>query len=413
MKKYCVLLFVVLTTVVSAQTITFNGQIRERSELDGRAFAVGTHLDVYHLLRTRLGATAMLDSHLTAVIEVQDARSFGQTRSTLNSGSPAFDLRQAYIDIREIGGLPVELKLGRQGLAYANERFLSRVEWSNFTQSFDAAVASIGDASLKIDLLGAALARNPNTTAYKRDLFLVGTYCVWKPAELKASVQACYLFDNPSTGDTIQQNRHTAGLYTNGTFGALDYEVEGAVQFGDYTLSRGVEARKEELTIASSLIGVRAGYTFTDMAGLRVGIGYDRLSGQNPDAPDRYSTFDPLYGLSHNFYGYMDFVDNVTQTKRLGLQDMMLRLSIAPTSAMKLFADLHQFSLATDPQRVIRGSAFSQQIGRELDLTASFKATSALNIMAGYSVFDGDRDRYVARGRKTTQWGYVSLIVGI
>jgi hypothetical protein len=414
MKTCFALLFIALATTASAQNIKFTGQVRERSELDGRSFVVGTNPDAYHLLRSRLGATAMLDSQITAFVELQDARSFGQTGSTFNVGSPAFDLHQAYIDIRKIGGLPLELKLGRQAFGYANERFLSKVEWNNFGQSFDAAVVGVGDGGLKADIIGAALARNPNTTAYKRDVFLAGTWCAWKPAEVKASVQAFYLFDDPNTGDTIRQNRHTAGLYTNGTFGPLDYEVDGAMQFGDYTTVQHISASEvmtKERTISASMIGVRAGYLFTDLASLRLGVGYDRLSGQNPDASDKYGTFNPLYGLVHKFYGYMDFLDNVAQTRGLGLQDMMLQLSISPVSAMKLSADLHQFALATDPQKVVPGSSFSQQIGRELDLTASFKATDALNVTAGYSVFDGDPDRYVARGRKTTQWGYVMTTV--
>jgi hypothetical protein len=417
MKTLVALLLVAMTTVASAQSIKLNGQIRERSEIDARSFTVGTNPDVYHLLRTRFGATSTIDSQITAVVELQDARSFGQTQSTFNNGSPAFDLRQAYIDIRRIGGLPLELKLGRQTLAYANERLLSKVEWSNFAQSFDAAVASLGNADLKVDLLGAALARNPNTTAYKRDVFLAGAWCAWKPAEVKASVQAYYLFDDPNTGDTIRQNRHTAGLYTNGTFGSFDYEIDGAMQFGDYTTHQRINANEvmtKERTISASMIGARAGYAFTDMSGLHIGVGYDRLSGQNPDASDKYGAFNPLYGLAHRFYGYMDIVDNVSQTKGLGLQDMILQISVVPAASMKVEAELHQFALATNPSKMNPWLTLnnSQWIGRELDLTASFKATGTLSLTAGYSVFDGDPDRFVARGRKTTQWGYLTTSVG-
>jgi hypothetical protein len=412
MNRLFILFFILAAGIASAQTVTFNGQIRERSEFDARSFTSGASLDAFHLLRTRFNVTARLDSQISAFVELQDARTFGQTRSTLNSGAPAFDLRQAYLNVKNIAGTPFSLRLGRQSVGYANERILGKVDWTNFGQSFDGAVVNAGIGDVSIDLLGLAVARNANNGAvYNRDVFLTGAWGGWKPSEIKATVQGFYLFDTPRN-DSIRQNRHTTGIYINGTMAGFDCEVDGAMQFGDYIVSS--ETVTRESTISASMIGGRLGYTVADLAGLRLGIGYDRLSGQNPDKPENYSAFHTLYGTNHKYYGYADLILNVpAATKGLGLQDMIAQASISPFSALKLAADLHLFSLATDPAKALPALTKipSQQIGTELDLTASFKATDALNVTGGFSLFDGDRDRYILTGRKTVKWGYVMTTV--
>jgi hypothetical protein len=243
-------------------------------------------------------------------------------------------------------------------------------------------------------------------------VFLTGAWAQWKAKESPVGVQAFFLFDDPKTDSIRYQNRYTTGLYSNGTFGGFDYEVDGAYQFGQH-IQNGESPHRNP--IAASLIGVRAGYTFTDLAGFRFGVGYDRLSGNDPKDPDTYGAFNTLYGTNHKFYGFMDYATNIPlHTKGMGLQDMMVNLSVAPSASVKLTADGHLLALASDPADLTPAPAVPEKtIGQELDLSATYTVSKNLSLSACYCVFDGDRNRLVATGqRKTTQWGFVSVGVG-
>lgn len=408
---YIIFLFLALATEsLSAQEIKTFGQIRERSELDNRSFQSGTSVDAYHLLRSRIGITAAIGEHYSATIELQDARLFGETRSTFNTGATAFDLRQGFIEMEDSGTVSVGLRLGRQVLGYGNERILGGVDWSNLGQSFDGAVARLAVGDVHIDLIGAAIARNGNNPRYNRDVFLAGSWCGWRPLGSSTTVQGYYLFDNPHT-DTLRQNRHTAGMYAKGEISGFDYELDGAYQFGDYIV--GGESPQDR-SISASLVGVRGGYTLKQLKRLRVGLGYDRLSGHNPDAPEEYGVFNTLYATNHKFYGAMDYFLNIpVSTGGMGLQHLLAQVSVYPVEWLGLAADLHLFTLLSQPDRInpTLPVGSSRAIGKELDLTATYKGSDAVSIQAGYSVFDGDGDRVILRGRKTTGWGFVSTTV--
>ncbi|MDT8324542.1 MAG: alginate export family protein, partial [Bacteroidota bacterium] len=128
------------STAVTAQTLEFSGQFRERSELNDKSFNEGTHRDVYHLLRTRLQAVGTVNDQVRVVLELQDARLFGEESSTFNSGAPHFDLRQGFVRVSDLAGGALTATLGRQALVYANQRFIGAIDWHNYGQTFDAGV---------------------------------------------------------------------------------------------------------------------------------------------------------------------------------------------------------------------------------------------------------------------------------
>jgi hypothetical protein len=411
--KRCIIVLLFLLGIVelgTAQNITISGQIRERSEVDDRSLSPGTSVDILHLLRSRVGATARIDEQLLAFIELQDARSFG-SGPTSNSGSPALDLRQGYVDIRQIGGLPLALRVGRQSIGYANERLIGRGDWTNTAQSFDAVVARIGDSSMAIDLIGAGIQRRSTLPTYRRDHILAGGWGTIAGLLPGGSIQGFYLFDNPYR-DSVQQNRQTTGLYLKGESVGVDYEVEGSYQFGRYKWEG--ESRFEK-DISAWMGGARLGYTIPELNALRIGFGYDRLSGNRPGESGTYGAFSNLYGTHHRFYGSMDYLVNVAaSTRGLGLEQFIGQLSFVPASGVKAGAELHLLALAEDPSAVIPTlpATTSRGIGRELDLSLGYQASRTFNVTAGFSLFDGDRDRYVLPGQKTTRWGFVMVTAG-
>lgn len=392
-----------LSQTIQGQTVKIIGQVRERTELDNRSFAPNPHLDPFHLLRSRLGGAITFNDNLGAMIELQDARTFGASRSVLNSGAAALDLRQGWIELRGLFDSTLTVRLGRQLLIYGNERLVGASDWGNFGQSFDGLTAKARLGQVTVDGIAAAIARNPASPTYTRDVILAGLWAGWKtagkPADPTATIQGFFLFDNPRS-DSTRQNRHTAGIHSAGAFSGVDYEVDGAYQFGDYYAGATKQA------IAATLVGLRVGYTMKEAMGLRLGIGMDMLSGRGSDST-KYQVFNTLYATNHKFYGQMDILDNPSPRAGFGLQDIIVQASVPTSATTKLAADFHLFSLASNPADLgITGGTAT--VGKELDITFTAKLFDALALQMGWSLFDGDPERLVLRGRKTVSWGFVS-----
>ncbi|MBR9978268.1 MAG: alginate export family protein [Bacteroidetes bacterium] len=403
----------VIAAPLFAQSIEFSGQVRERSEFDDRRFYEDAHHDVYHQLRSRLRATATLNEQVQAVVEVQDARMYGSGMGTMNYGASFFDLRQGYIDVDGLADGVLGFRLGRQVLSYGNERLLGAIDWSNLGQSFDAGVLRLTAGDIRIDAIGAALQRNLPYPTYLRDHFLAGVWAMWTPERRRNTVQAFFLYDHPAmTSDRDRQNRMTAGVHAGGQFFAFDYEVDAAVQMGDHFTG------DQQADINANMVGVRLGYTFPSLAGLRIGVGYDRLSGRDADNPEDYTVFNTLYGTNHKFYGYMDYFTVIpAHTAGMGLQDMLVQLSIAPIEGFKLGADIHLFSTASDPADFPNEfNGTSRSIGTEVDVTAKWIVARAVHMTLGYSVFSGQPDRILLHGPSgnatdLTNWAYLMTSV--
>src|SRR5207302_8680874 len=101
-------------------------------------------------------------------------------------------------------------------------------------------------------------------------------------------------------GTTGREHRHTLGGRVLGKISAtgLDFEVEGAAQFG--TVGRG--------DIAASMFTTVLGYSLP-VARLspRVYVEFDYASGDDRPGGD-VGTFNQLFPNAHSFLGYMDYI---------------------------------------------------------------------------------------------------------
>ena len=96
---------------------------------------------------------------MAATVQVHDARvgdkSVGATGSPFKA---SFDLRQAVVDI---GGAkaPVVARLGRQEIAFGDQRLVGSANWLNSGRSFDAARVTVRSKAAQIDLFAASVVR--------------------------------------------------------------------------------------------------------------------------------------------------------------------------------------------------------------------------------------------------------------
>ena len=411
-------------------SLLISGQLRHRTEMNGKDFIDSTKVSATTVQRTRLNLSFTSAGGDKALFQVQDTRTYGSETNTLTDGSAdALDIHQAYYQINNIGGQPIGAKVGRMELAYAIQRIIGAVGWHNIARSFDGAVATYKLKNISIDALlmieveentvkssslSVDTSKTPwnvtetTTTASPKDFRGVWLTSNWKlGGGGDTRVDAYFLNNYNNDGDDL--NRTTMGLYSKGTYqlGSLKLSQEL-----DFALQRGTQS--DTTDISASLIGVRVGVVLTKVAFKpTLGFGFDLVSGNDPATP-KNEAFNTLYATNHKYYGFMDYFLNIPGTPPkapgtggYGLQDIILSGGIPPLKGLGLKFDYHMF---TTPQAVSINGANKNDLGTELDITSSYNFRPGIKIVAGYSTFTPGAVIKEWRGADTASWSYLMVI---
>jgi hypothetical protein len=168
-------------------------------------------------------------------------------------GAGEIDLYQAYIEVRELGGLPLRLRLGRQELILGNEWLVGNNSlFDPFSYlSFDGARLTYGADKFSVDAFWMKL--NENFASFgdgDAELYgLYGSYTGLEDFELNlywllvrdgvdiedvAGLGITERFEDWLGVDNYDTTTiHTVGLRAAGTVARFDVEAEIAYQFGD------------------------------------------------------------------------------------------------------------------------------------------------------------------------------------
>lgn len=396
---------------VPAPTYSISGQIRHRSETDGKSFVPQSKAVSFHLLRSRVNILVKPIQDVSVFVQVQDARLFGGgnsalARGTMDGSAKALDFHQAYFSVNKLFSTPISVKLGRQELVYGNERLIGGVGWSNVGRSFDGAVISYSTDDVVFDLFGTKLVGSQTSTASENFRGIYSTLRFFQPHLLDAFA----LFDDNTSqllrgvdAGKPKLARYTLGTYVRGKPNPIDYEFEIAYQ-GGKTAVNDTSARA---SIAAYLLSGSFGYTLDPEKKLRIGVLYTRLSGDDDPADETARTFNTLFATNHKFYGYMDYFPGIRPD--FGLQDVALSLSMNLAANVGLAIDLHQFSLERDAPIVDATGAKIKKssIGQEIDLTVTVKYNANFSFVAGASAFVPDDVMRSVRGSGTSFWSYL------
>ncbi|HEY4707961.1 MAG TPA: alginate export family protein, partial [Thermodesulfobacteriota bacterium] len=165
----------------SATDVTFSGQYRVRGEYRVNATdfdddASDTAASMTQ--RVRLTANAEAAEDTTVKITLQDTRTFGSGGSgaLLSDGSVTntLDLHEAYLNVEKIFGTPVNFRVGRQELAYGDERLIGSFGWSNNGRAFDGLKFNYMQEGVNVDFFHMTIAED--TGATNDDTRLTGVY---------------------------------------------------------------------------------------------------------------------------------------------------------------------------------------------------------------------------------------------
>jgi hypothetical protein len=359
------------------------GEFRARVEgFEGGGFTPNE--DAYWMDRFRINATITPAKSVAFVVQAHDARAFRKTvGSQLAPFRDTMDLRIAYGEV----GSKHSLRVGRQELAFGEQRLLGHLAWANTARSFDGARATFRSGFGQIDAFVASVVTIDPEGFDKsgNGNLLAGSYLSLTPIP-KHAVEPYFFWRqarNVATeGGTVDDlHQATSGLRMAGRLPwTLDYSGEMAVQTGS--------VGPDEI-VAWAGHGV-VGKTLSGAAGRpRIFGEYNYASGDADRADGARGTFDQLYPTGHDKLGLSDQVGwkNV-HNARAGIE-------LKPAPKWSVAGSYHTWWLAsaTDALYSASGAVVARSaagtagrhVGHELDAQAVYAYSPQLQIGGGYA----------------------------
>lgn len=391
--------------------VKVGGQLRLRPEHRNRLKpdAMGGTSDAFFGQRARANVTVSTE-RLRAFVEVQDARNWGTEVSTV-SNDRNMDLHQAYLDLPDLAHSGVSLTVGRQELAYGDERLLGAADWLTAARSFDGAVVRYGWKGGTVDALGALV--NDRRTAARGvgDMVLSGVYGRFlrgKPGR-ELDLYVLNLADGAQiagelTGQDDSRITTTGARARYGKAAGPQASAEAAFQFGH----RGPDDHE------ANAFALAAGYIFNVRYKPGVRFEWDRATGDGAPTDGRSREFNNLFPTNHAVYGYADLQGwrNMNAVKGT--------LTVSPRQGHVISADFLRFGLleARGAWKDDAGEVLGQdptgrsgrEIGDELDLLYRFPVRKDLTFLLGYSAFFPGRFAESVGRTKTQSYVYSQVL---
>jgi Alginate export len=366
--------------------LRLRGEFRERVEgLDNAGFTAGRD-DVYYLSRLRVTATATGKS-IAATVQLQDARvadkSIGPQSAPFQAG---FDLRQGLVDIGN-SKAPLAARLGRQEIAFGDQRLVGHAGWLNAGRSFDAARVTFRASVAQVDVFAGSVVRILNGEFDKsgNGNRFGGAYVSSGRIVPQGTVEP-YLF----------YRRDTNLRAETGAVGSLDQFTTGGRLVGKLParLDYNVEMDLQRGSLGSDTVRAWAGHwqireTLPGSATPRLTAEYNYASGDADPADGVRGTFDQLYPTAHDKYGLAD------QVGWRNIHHVRGGFELTPFKATPISVNYHSYWLAERrdalyaasgaPIARVAAGAASTRVGQEIDVQISRPLFPQLAFTAGYS----------------------------
>lgn len=362
------------------------GEFRERMEgFDNSGFTSGRD-DLFWLSRLRLNATVTPTKWLGVQLQVQDARVARKTIGTTASPfKAAFDVRMAFADVGTTTG-PISARVGRQELAFGEQRLVGHVSWLNAARTFDAGRVTVRGKKVLLDVFAASVVRIlPDTWDQSGNgNRLYGAYGSSAAFIPKATVEP-YVFwrgdrgVRTEGGVTGTMRQITTGLRWVGALPAkFEYGVETALQTGSVGADD-ISAWASHLQIKTPAFG----------PSLRFTSEYNFATGDANATDGTRGTFDQLYPTPHDKYGLAD------QVGWRNVHHVRAGVDVARIPKLPISANYHTWWLADANDALylasgavlarVTGGAASTHVGHELDVQVTRALTPQIQLAAGYA----------------------------
>ncbi len=287
-----------VTPTPAPKTIEWGAQVRIRGEYTQNLDLDATRddRDAFTLSRVRVWGTFRRGPLLSATVELQDSRTFGGEASTV-SNEKGIDLHQGFL---RIGNDKRYLRLGRQELAYGEQRLVGNFDWDNVGRSFDGLQAryDFPKAQLTVDAF-AAKVKESQGPPERNDIEFGGLYLTAKCVK-NVDIDLYFLSSRNGERNAAGDDRFTGtvGGRVHGTWTQLTYDMEAAWQFGhDFANDRRA--------------WMWAGYLRWQLEPAwksTVGFEWSRATGDGDPNDNVSREFDNLFPTNHLKYGYLDLL---------------------------------------------------------------------------------------------------------
>jgi hypothetical protein len=364
--------------------------------------------DGYALSRFRFNVTVTPNKYLSFQTNLQDARVGGKTvgPTTAPFRGP-FDVRTLFADVGTAKA-PVAARLGRQELAFGEQRLLGHLAWVNTGRSWDAARAILRHKTFQVDVFAASLVRSLPDGFDKSGN---GNRLVAPTPHREAAsegdggtlrLRAARREPDERTRPLRSIDQTTVGARTAGKLPlGLDYGVEMALQRGSLA-DDSISAWAGHYQMRESLPGAGA---------IKLTSEYNFATGDKNPTDGTRATFDQLYPTGHDKLGLSDQVGwRNTHHLRAGFEFSPLKATpISVNYQTWWLAEKTDGLYAANGNRIafVAGGAASSHVGQELDVQVTRALTPQLQLAAGYAhMFAGDFLKQATPG-KSYSYPYV------
>lgn len=401
---FLVVFFISLSTF--AQQFEADLQIRPRFEYrNGFKTLISENEEAVSLIsqRSRLKMDFRKEK-LKMRFSLQDVRIWGDVPTLAQVENNTISVFEAFAEYAASENL--HLRIGRQDLAYDNQRIFGQVDWAQQGQSHDAFLLSWAlQEKQRLDL---GLASSAEGEVLVETPYLVNNY--------KNMQFAWYHLETGSSGwsfllaNTAYEWQQSTGVWQTQyqqTFGSfLDFTTKA--WSGDAALY-GQTGKRNGQTLKAFYAGANLNRQITPL--WRVGVGGEILSGTDANADgDVNKSFTPLFGTNHAFNGFMDYFYVGNHQNSVGLIDIYTK---ATYSSAKTSISLipHLFWAAAQTPELSNESQ-KRYLGTEIDLVGGYQVSEDINLSLGYSqMFASESLESLKGGSKDElqNWAWLSV----
>jgi hypothetical protein len=347
-----------------------------------------------------------------------EARMSLQQSGTWGMSGGSFGLYEGWVKFKTPHGWFA--KIGRQVLAYDDERIIGSNDWSMTAPTHDVLKLAYEGNQHKVHAL---LAYNQNPENMDGFTYYSGGVQPYKSMQTlwyhydspKTLFGASLLFMNIGMQDEDKKVPKVHYQQLAGAYLTLNPGVVKAV--GSFYYQFGKE--EHGLPLSAYMGSIRL--TAEPSSSYSLQAGYDYLSGDAYFAVppggslglvrhDTVRGFNPIYGSHHEFYGAMDFYYMSAYVRGFtpGLQNAYVGGSFSPVKNLDFKIAAHYYAMATTLPNV------DKTLGYAIDLSVSYALTKDVVAECGYSYMHGTETMEFLKRVSDSQrlhWAYLMLVV--
>ncbi len=391
-----------------AQEFEISAELRPRFEYrHGYKTLIADDIDAATFIsqRSRINF-GFKNEKLNTFVSLQNVRVWGDVTTLSNTDKNGTALHEAWAEL--LLDHKFSIKLGRQEIAYDDQRLFGNVGWAQQARSHDAFIASYKpNDNNRLDF-GLAL-NEANETLFDAD-YNVNSYkafqYLWYHTTVKDFGISLVLLNNGLAFEDTnneQQVDYNQTIGTRLTYSKSKVNADASLYFQTGKIA---DTNVDAFNVAGNVI-----YTINNK--FKAGLGVEYLSGTDMNTTDNaLKSFNPWFGTNHKFNGFMDYFYVGNHTNSVGLIDVNATIAYQKNKfSAKVMPHLFS-SAATVVDNT--GKEISNDLGTEIDLVLGYKWTKDVSFQAGYSQMFGTETMEVLKtgnSTATNNWAWLMVTV--